>query len=55
MPQRPVRGAAAVSTASPGTVNSAVAVDPSVTVMEVGSKVMVLTVVVGQGFVTVKL
>lgn len=50
-----MRGAAAVSTASPGTVNSAVAVEPSVTVIEVGSKVIVLTVVVGHGFVTVRL
>ena len=54
VPQRRSKGDAAVSTASVGITNSEVAVEPSVTVMELGLKVIVLTVVVGQGLVTVR-
>ena len=53
-PQRSVKGAAAVSTASAGITNSDVAVEPSVTVMELGEKVIVLTVVDGHGLATVR-
>ena len=52
-PQRRVKGELAVSTASAGITNSDVAVEPSVTVMEVGSKVIWLTEVVGHGLATV--
>lgn len=55
MPQRPVRGDAAVSTVSPGTVNSEVAVEPSLTVMELGLNVMLEIVALGHGSLTVKL
>ena len=54
VPQRSARGELAVSTASVGTTNSEVAVAPSVTVIDDGLKVIVLTVVVGQGFATVR-
>ena len=40
VPQSPVRGEAAVSTASAGMTNSEVAVLPLVTVMDVGLKVI---------------
>ena len=53
-PQSRVKGAAAVSTASEGITNSEVAVEPSSTVIEVGLNVIELTVVVGQGFETVR-
>ena len=52
-PHRRVKGELAVSTASAGITNSDVAVEPSVTVMEVGSKVIWLTEVVGHGLATV--
>jgi hypothetical protein len=48
------KGAAVVSTPSPGITNSEVAVYPSVTDIEVGLKVIVDTVVVWQGSVTVR-
>ena len=54
-PQRSAKGASAVSTASVGTTNAGVAVAPSVTAMELGEKVIGLTVVVGRhGLVTVR-
>ena len=53
-PQRSVNGAAAVSTASAGITNSDVAVEPSVTAIELEEKAVVLTVVVGRGLVTVR-
>lgn len=53
-PQRSDKGAAAVSTASAGITNSDVAVEPSSTVIELGLKVIVLTVVVGHGLATVR-
>ena len=43
-----------MSTPSLGITNSEVAFDPSVTDIEVGLKVIVDTVVVGQGLVTVR-
>lgn len=52
MPQSPVKELAE-STVSPGTTNSEVAVEPSVTVIEVGSNVMPEMVAPGQGFDTV--
>ena len=54
VPQRRSRGELAVSTASVGMTNSLVAVLPSVTAIEVGLNVIWLTVVVGQGFATVR-
>ena len=54
LPQRPVRGEAAVSTPSVGITNSEVAVEPFVTVIEVGLKVMDETVVDGHGLLTVR-
>ena len=51
MPQRPVR-LLAVSTPSPGISNSAVAVDPSDTVIVVGLKTIDDIVVVLQGLLT---
>ena len=53
-PQRSAKGASAVPTASAGIKNSVVSVEPSVTVVELGEKVIVLTVVVGHGLVTVR-
>lgn len=53
-PHRSLRGAAAVSTASPGITKSDVAVAPSVTVIEVGLKTADETVVDGHGLATVK-
>ena len=53
-PQRSAKGASAVSTASAGITNSDVAIEPSVTVIELGEKVIVLTVVVGHGLATVR-
>ena len=52
MPQRSV-SELAVSTPSPGTVNSDVAVEPSVTVIVVGSNVIPVIVVEVHGLVTV--
>ena len=43
-----------MSTPSPGITNSEVAVNPSITVIEVGLNVIVDTVVVRQGLVTVR-
>ena len=51
MPQRSVR-LLLVSTVSVGTVNSAVAVDPSVTVIVVGLNVIAVTVAAKHGFDT---
>ena len=54
VPHKSVNGADAVSTASDGTTNSAVAVKPSVTEIEVGLKVIWLTAVLVHGFPTVR-
>ena len=53
MPQRYLSGKAESSTPSEGITNSDVAVEPSVTVIEDGLKVMAAIVVVGHGFETV--
>ena len=53
-PQRSAKGASAVPTASAGIKNLDVAVEPSVTAIELEEKAIVLTVVVGRELVTVR-